>query len=194
MDRRQESIGAIHALPRAHDDEAWQVLILRTEAVVRPRADAGEALQKRAAVEHADGALVIGRRPVHAMEKGEVVHAGADVRKEIADHLSALAVALKSEGTAENGVGGASGDVLFFTSDLERLAVILGEARLVIKAVEMREAAVQEEPHDAFRFRSEVRCGELHLRAEGAVGPERLQREPAKARGAGLQERAAADW
>ncbi len=36
MDRRQESTGAAHAFPRAHDDEAGQVLILRAEAVVRP--------------------------------------------------------------------------------------------------------------------------------------------------------------
>lgn len=194
MDRRQESIGAIHALPRAHDDEAGQVLILRTEAVVCPRANAGEALQKRATMEHADGALVVGRRPMHGVEKGEIVHAGADVWKEIAHHLAALAVALKSEGAAEDGVGGAPGDVLFFASDLERLAVILIEPRLVIKAVEMREAAVQEEPHNAFCFRCQVRCGELHLRAKGAVGPERLQREPAKARGAGLQKGAAAMW
>ena len=188
---RQEAVGAALPLPRAHHHEARQVGGVAAEAVVGPGPDAGKSLQERARVQESDGALMVGRRARDRVEKGDVVGAAADVRKEVAHHLAARAMRPELPRALQDVGRGTAGDVFLLARELERLAVLCDEPRLVVEAVDVRETAVHEEPDHPLRLRGCPRRDEAHIRGEAPVGQQAIECQPAKPE-RGLFEEAAA--
>ena len=134
---------------RADRDEAGQVFVLRAETIAHPRTDA------RSHEGLAAGVQFQGRRgvrvvvAVHRVDHAQVIHAGADVGKKIADRQTRLTAGMKVprrfHDRAEVGVelvaAGIDGVGKF-------LAVLFRERGLVIERIDVRRAAVHvEEDH-----------------------------------------------
>jgi hypothetical protein len=142
-------------------------------------------------MQEADGALVVGRRARDRVEKGDVVGAAADVRKEVAHHLAARAVGPELPRALHDVGRGAAGDVFLLARELQRLTVLRDEPRLVVEAVDVRETAVHEEPDHPLRLRGGPRRDDAQIRGEAPVGQKAIEGQPAKPE-RGLFEEAAA--
>ena len=162
---------------RGDGDEAGEVFIFRTEAVERPRAEAG-ADELRAARVHLDVRLRmirdVGR---HAAQHADVVGVLGDICEDLGDPLPALAVLREFERRCEQ--------LSFFAG----LAAVGLELRLVVERVHVRRAALHREEDDALRLRGEMRRSHRERRpARGIrVACEALEREPAEAGGDGFE-------
>ncbi len=128
----------------AHHDETGQVLVLRTQAVEHPGADARPRLPRFAAVHQHQRRLMIGDVGVHRADHADVVDHPGRVREQVADFDPALAVLLELEGRAHGRAGLALGGQI----GRHRLAVVAVEHRLGVERVDVRRPAVHEQVDD----------------------------------------------
>ncbi len=82
----------ISAADTSEDDKAGKILIDRTESVIHPTPHAGTVRDNRSGVHEGVGGIVIDLLGHHRIDDGDVVGAGRDVGKEVADRLAALAM------------------------------------------------------------------------------------------------------
>lgn len=104
---------------------------------------------------------MIGDVCVHGADDAEVVGAGGDVREDVGDFETALAVALEFVGRPHEGAGLAFGAEVFAWHGLAVEAV---EFRFGVEGVDLGGAAVGEDVDDVFGFAAEL----------GGVGDERV--------------------
>ncbi len=166
------------------------------------------ALEAAAGVHEVVCARVLREIRDHRSHDGEVVHARADAREQVADGDAAFAVAAELPRTLEH-----VADVVELSRvglDLDRLAVLAIEPGLGVEGIELGGTAVHEEKDDALRLGREMRgsgrervfpgVGLVRLglgrlvrqdRAEGRIAKEHRRRQRAKT-GAASQEHVAA--
>ncbi len=130
--------------PRAHGDEAGQVLVLGAEPVGDPRAHGGPHQSAVATVHEEERGLVIRHVGVHGTDHAEIVRHGPDVRKQFGDLQAALAIVPELEWRLPGGPGGTLGPEHLG----QFLAVQPGEFRFGIEGVEVRRSAIHEEVND----------------------------------------------
>ena len=160
MIRGQEAVSKILHTAGGHlatmdDHVAGKVLAEGSKTVGDPSAHARAAGEHVTAVEGVIGVGVIRRKRGHRTDDAEVIRAGADVRKQIADGEAAFSVAVEFPRTfqevavvvEDRGIDGEFG----------RLAVLFGELRFGVEAVDLRHATVHVEEDDMFGARCEVR-------------------------------------
>ena len=96
------------------------------------------------------------------MQKAHLIHHRANVRKQLADHLAALAVGLKFPGrTFER-----------FLAFVQLFAVVLLQLGLVIKGIDMRQTAGEKEQYQmlgAGGVMSRLRCQRMTAIQRGSV-------------------------
>ena len=145
---------------RGDHHERGQILILGSQAVAHPRADARPVEGRRSGVD-ADGcAKVISVDVLHRLDDANVVDHAADVGKKITDRNAALAVAFELPVSSLV-------DPLFVVG----LAVVFGEERLGVERIHVGNGARHEQEDDPFRLRREVRL--LGRQRVDRVGPGR---------------------
>ncbi len=158
-------------------DEAGQVPIERTEAVVHPRADTGIASEAVAAVH-----LIHRGRMVHAVhgattEETKVIRDLGEVRPVVRHVRAALAGLDELEGTLHVVALAAlkRGDLLAFADEL--LEMQLFQRGLGVEGVDVRRPAFHHEEDDVLRLRLRevalLRCERMFLRLLGEQGAER---------------------
>src|SRR5262249_55048700 len=107
-----------------------------------------------AAVHHQHRRAVDRRLGVHRVHKGDIVHAGGEIRKEVADPLAAAAVLLELPLRADDAalvlVPGSAERL-----DGDRLAIERIELRLVVEGVNVTRSAIAEDEDNALRLRLE---------------------------------------
>src|SRR5262249_34831345 len=149
----QEAGGEVLQPAAGHDveaehDEAGQVLVRAAQAVVDPRAEARPAGVVAAGVQEQYPGRVQRQVRLHGADGGQVVGAGGDVREQLADRQAAFAVAIELPGALQPAAVLVGGRVV----DLARwLPIQLGQLRLRVKRVDLRDAAVREAEDDVLR-------------------------------------------
>ena len=156
---RQEGASPIGKLaaglgPWAHGDEARQILVVGSQAVGQPGAHAWAIGLQGSEGHHQDRAGVLGYVRMTGVNKAEVIDELSDMREDIADHFSALSVALEAEGGNHQAVLGISQG--FAVHQGRSLAGVLGDIRLVIEGVDLGGATGHEELDHVFRAGGEV--------------------------------------
>src|SRR2546422_1553205 len=93
------------ALPifRDEDDEAWKIFRLRAQPIQHPRPHARPSRHDRSAVHERVRGIVIDLLGPHRSHDAGLVDDAADVREQLADHLSGLTEALEPVRRAEAG-------------------------------------------------------------------------------------------
>ncbi len=142
------------------DDEAGQVFGLAAQAVGDPRAHARPAGDGRPGVHEGVRRVVVDRLGHHGPDDADLVGDAPDVREELADLLARLAELLERVLRRE-----ALERLPLELRDRHprreraghRLAVHLGELRLVVERLQVRRPAGHAEEDDPFRLRREVR-------------------------------------
>ena len=171
-------------------DVARQILVLGTEAVDHPGTQAGPRERARACEGLQQGGAVVHALPYHRMHEAHFVHALAYVWKEIANQNAALAARLEIPERFHQrpGILVVEGQGPF---DRQRLAVILGQVRLVLERVDRGRAAVHEQeyhplgPGLEMRFAHQERVGRIEFDIRGS-GPVLLEQacQPQQAKAA----------
>ena len=135
-------------------DERRQIVGQLAQSIAEPGAHARKSGQDEAGVLHVAGRPVDVGLGGHRHQKGHVVDAGGQVRKDAAHPTPALAVLLELEGALQDLEAGRAGHrfQLGVAAGIEFLAVELGQARLVVEGVHRAGAAVHEQLHHAFHF------------------------------------------
>ena len=130
-----------------NDDETWQILILRPQPVSHPRADTRETHQQGARVPLIVRHDVIIRTPLARADQGNVIDHAADVREQLRDLDSALAVLLELERTLHQrpGITLADPNPALAT---QRLAMVFRQHRLRVKGVDVADSAAHEQRDD----------------------------------------------
>ena len=175
---------------RAEDDVLRQVLVERAQAVADPRADGRERAFARmpAGVPGELRAVVVVDGPQRA-DDGEVVGARADVLPPVADLQAALAVLLVAGVAAPMSTLRLPCDGLTPTTSLSfsgsrtslygvssiDLAGVLVQLRLDVEALDVADAAAEEDPDDRLGLGREVRPA---VRAAGIAARRRGRRRP----------------
>ena len=181
----------------AEDDEPRQVLVLGAEAVGDPRPQAGEPVERHAAVEIEVGLGVLHERRGHRADDGQFVGHAADVGKERADGDAALAVMRE--------LPGARPDVAVLVEhrplglERHRPPRLGRQPRLGVERVDVRQPPRHVAEDDVLHLRRKVRRlrGEraalpfLHESGVRPVGHQGRQREQAEP-GRGLAQHLAA--
>ena len=176
QERRRPILGAAVRQRRLDGDVAGEVLVLGSEAVDRPRAEAGAGEGAGTGKRLQQGRAVVDALAHHRMHEAHVVHALAHVGEQIADLDAALAARLEvPQGLHQR-------PRLFIVEgqralDRQRLAVVPFQIGLVLEGVHRGGAAVHEQEDHALRARLEVgladRQGvgrvEFHVRRHGKV-------------------------
>ena len=202
VDRGQEAVAedvdpAQGDAAAAEDHEPGQVLVLGAEAVGHPRAHAGEAVERHAAVEVEVGLGVLHERGGHRADDGQLVGHAADVGEERAHRDAALAVVRE--------LPGARPDVAVLVEhrplglERHRPPRLGREPRLGVERVDVREpprhVAEDDVPHlgrEVRRLRGQRAVARLLREARvGPVGHQGRQRQQAEA-GRGLAQHLAA--
>ena len=137
-------------------DEAREALVLRTETVGHPAADAGVAHQDRAGIPFVMGEHMIVRPAVARMNERQIVHHRPDVREQFRYELPGLAVALELERALHQRTGETLPDADPSLAR-QRLAVVLLEHRLVVERVDVTHAAAHEQGDYRLGLRAEMR-------------------------------------
>ena len=123
---------------REHD-VGREVLVLRSQSVGHPGAEAGKAIEGEASVLEEGRRSVVRVPTVHRVDEGEIVHAVRQVGKEAGDPTPRFAVTAEFEGTLEDPAGLAEERVV--VGVLVGLAVTLRQRRLVVEGVDVAHAA-----------------------------------------------------
>ena len=155
---------------RDEDDEAGQIVRLRTQSVEHPRSHARAARDDRAAVHEGVGRIVINLFGPHRPHDAGIVDDAADVGEQLAHHLTRLAELLEAVRRPETGEPLALQlrDLLAPGQRLRhRLAAHFGELGLVVEGLEVRGPAGLIQKDDAFGLRLDVE------RVDGAFRPPR---------------------
>lgn len=175
-----------------HHDEAGEVVVLRAEAVVQPRAEAGFANENAAGVHLQTAGRV--RRSVaeHRADHTDVVGEFRGAREEAADLESALAVFLERKRRLHEVADGPAirADLGFAAIGL---AVEFRQRGLGVKGVHLAGAAVHEEEDAVLGLGGEVRLfrGERTQRGSRRGGVRRLLEEAV--RGEAVEQREAGE-
>ena len=138
-----------------HHHKAGQVFIDRSQTVVDPRTECWRSAEDLARVHHQHGRAVDRRIGRHRMQKGDVVDTFAQVGKQIADPLAALAILFEFPARFDDAATGA----VPATSkglDIDRLAIHADHVRLVVERIDMAWSAIHEQKNDALRFGGEM--------------------------------------
>ena len=148
--------------PRRHAHERGQILILRSQPVSRPRAEARTDEPVAAGVDEHHRVLVARRGRVGRANHRHLINVLGDVREDVAHLDAALPVLLKLERRAKN----RAAERRFLPHVLDDLAVVLREVRLRVKRVHMRRPALRENVNDALGLGREMRHARRERRAE----------------------------
>lgn len=173
-----------------HDHETGQVLVHASQPVVHPRAQTGTAGEDPAGVHLQHGRAVDGRIGGHRVDEGDVVDAGGQVGKEIADPLAALAILLELPLRPDDAtfVPLAAAAERF---DRHGLAIEFVELGLVFEGIDLARPAVHEEENYALGLGRKMRrlggqrVGELRLCRMGGPAEKAVLREQSRQRQSG---------
>ena len=121
-------------------DEGRQVIAHATKSIGDPCAHAGKAGQDEAAVGHEHGRAVQRGFALHGVKEGHVVHALCELRKEVADPASTLAMLVEGPPTLLT-IARLRREELQFAIRIEWLALTLRQLRFVVPGIDMRKTA-----------------------------------------------------
>ena len=131
--------------------KAGQVVALAAQAILHPGTHAGSYLRGGAGVQKQGCGTVRHPLGVHGMDEAQVIHAPVEVGEQFRAPVAALAVAVELPQRLHHAVVTAAGPgVGQHPGIVERkhLAVIGGEAGLVVEAVHLADAALHEDKDD----------------------------------------------
>ncbi len=139
---------------RTKDDERGKVLVLGSQTVREPRADARAGQTGLAAVHQHQRRLVIGNVRVHRADDAEIVGMFAEVGKQLADFHAALAVLLEFERRGKGRSRLAFGAQVFVRQGFSRKPC---QGGLGVEGVDMRRPAIQEDMNDVLGLGGKMR-------------------------------------
>src|SRR5579862_7142563 len=164
----------------AQDDIAGKILVVGAESVRQPRSERWTAGLRVTGVHHEHRGLVVRNVGVDRANEADVVGAFADVRKELADFDAALSVLLECERRLQERAGLSLSR--HFAAG-QRLAVVFLEHRLVIEAVDLRQAAVHVEKDHALGARGMIEFADVETRVLPAAAGETRSRDARRLQG-----------
>ena len=144
---------------RDEDDEARQIFRLRAQSIQHPRPDTRPSGDDRSAVHERMRGIVIDLLGPHRSHDAGLVDDAADMRKQLADHLSRLAEPPEAVRRAEAGetLPLELGDLLPFRERLRhRRAVHFRQLGLVVERLQVRGPARLVQIDDALGLRRKV--------------------------------------
>ena len=157
VDRRQEARAPVHRSARRQaavvgkHDKRGQLLRFAAEAVGDPRPHRRESGKDEAAVGHEHRRTVERGLALHRMDERHLIDVAGELRQQVADPAAALAV-LPEGPIALLAVPRLRGEELHVAGRVERRAIPLHELGLVVKRVEVREAAGAEDVDHRLRL------------------------------------------
>ena len=159
---------------RNEHHERGQVLVVASETVVNPRADAGPAGKLRAGLQERDRGIVVDGLGVERPHDAKVVHHSGGVRKKFIDPGARFAVLGELEDRTRERknrlVGRHAREALTQANRIgQRLAVALVQQRLVVEGLQLRGAAGHEQVDDPLRLWRELR-GRQHAPVSAIIG------------------------
>ena len=165
---------------RHENDKGGKIFVHGTEAVGKPRTNTGSTCNLGTRLHEGHAGAMVDRLGVHRFDHGDVIGNFRGVRETVTHPGAGFTVLCEGIGGTDEGearlISGHAGETLPHANRVGKfLSLFFGQARLVVKKLDLRGTSRLEEKDDPFclsRSRDVVRCrgGGTCLREETAEG------------------------